>query len=83
MQDNQEPWSGKLPVMLQVGEDVDLLLPYNTDCFLGTDLNQIGIMDSFGKIHWSTKKQIKVAKTRYKRDFGGKAFQVIVTNLLS
>jgi len=69
MQDSEEPLGGKLPVKLEVGEGLDLLLPYNINCFLAEDLNQVGIIDSFGNIHWSSKKQIQVAKIQHRKDF--------------
>jgi hypothetical protein len=64
------PLSGKLPKMLEVGETLTLLLPYEKRCFLSSDSTQIGILDSFGRSHWAPSHQVKEAREQYRKKFG-------------
>jgi hypothetical protein len=69
MADSKETLSGRLPSKLEVGEGIDLLLPYTNDCLLGEDFTHIGLMDSFGRFHWAPCKDVKAARKEYRRDF--------------
>lgn len=70
LHDYENPLSGKLPARLDVGEGVDLLIRYETDCFLGKDWTHIGLSDSFGRVHWAKPSEIKKAREAYQKKFG-------------
>lgn len=63
------PYNAKLPVKLEVGDRVDLLLDYEKNCFLKENYTHIGIRDSFGRVHWANKKDLKMAYKSYHADF--------------
>jgi hypothetical protein len=61
--------SSKLPKKLAVGERVQLLFPYEEKMFLAKRPTQVGLMDSFGRIHWATKKSLEESIKRYLKKF--------------
>ncbi|MFH0772572.1 MAG: hypothetical protein V1933_08140 [Candidatus Omnitrophota bacterium] len=70
--DYKNPLSAQLPNNVKVGNKIDLLLPYNQECFLSAPCTHIGLSDYYGRIHWAPKKDIKQAKKKYKKDFNNK-----------
>lgn len=69
--DYKNPESGKLPAVLDVGESIDLIFPYEYEkgTFLDAHLTNIGLRDSFGKVHWAPKKKVKEVRREYLKDF--------------
>ena len=67
--DYTDPLSGKLPCELEVGEGRDYLFRFDKDCFLSERWTHIGVKDSFGRIHWAPKSNVKTAKQMYKDKF--------------
>ncbi len=63
------PISGKLPSTLDVGQKLVLLLPYERDCFLSTDVTKVGILDTFGRTHWAPSRNLNDARQEYRKDF--------------
>jgi hypothetical protein len=59
-----DPGSTKLPVKLDVGESVDLRLPYGPSGILSTNATHIGVLDSFGRMHYAPAKDVRVARKR-------------------
>jgi hypothetical protein len=68
--DFEDPISSTLPTVLDVGDTIDLFLPYTRDSFLAGSYTHIGILDSFGRTHWATSKQVMEARRAYMKDFG-------------
>jgi len=64
--------TAQFPGEVEVGQKKDFFLTYNEDCFLKDKYSRIGIRDSFGRIHWATKKQYRLVKKEYKKKFGSK-----------
>jgi len=58
-----------LPKKLDVGESVTVLFPYDKKAFLSLKPCCIGIKDSFGRLHWATKKSLKQAIEQFFKDF--------------
>jgi hypothetical protein len=58
-----------LPKKLEVGERVNVLLPYNNNAFLSLKPCRVGIKDSFGRLHWAMRKSLKQAIKQYLKDF--------------
>ena len=68
--DFTNPLSGQLPSKLEVGDKIDLLLPYDDECLLKEEWTHVGVVDNFSKYHWADKRQVKEARERWLRDFG-------------
>lgn len=67
--DYTDRMSGNLPCELEIGEGRDFLLKFEKDCFLSEEWTHIGIKDSFGRIHWAPKCNVKIAREMYKKQF--------------
>ncbi len=63
------PLSGQLPTKLKVGDTLQLLFPYDKDCFLKEQMTHIGICDSFDREHYAPTKEVKKAKRSFNKDF--------------
>ncbi len=70
IEDYENPISGKLPHKLEVGEKLNLLLPFNAQCFLKEGWSHVGVNDYFGRTHWARKKDVNVANQKWKKRFG-------------
>ena len=68
--DYENPLSGQLPHKLEVGEKINLLFPYDENCFLKEGWSHIGVNDYFGRTHWASKKDVKAATQKWKKKFG-------------
>ena len=68
--DYTNPMNPQLPKRLDVGEVLNLYLPYDKDCFLGNKpkSTHIGISDSFGRVHYAPRKEVKVARKAFDGD---------------
>jgi len=69
MHDYRNPMSAQLPLKLEVGDRGDFLLVYNKVCFLKENFVNIGIRDSFGRVHLAPKKQYKMVKKEFEKKF--------------
>jgi hypothetical protein len=69
LQDHTNPLNPKLPHRLEVGDTINLFLPYNEDCFLKDPATQIGVSDSFGRLHYAPSVQLREARERFRKDF--------------
>lgn len=63
------PFTNKLPKKLEVGEKVTMLFPHEANAFLAQKPTRVGFKDSFGRLHWATRKNINQAIKSYFRDF--------------
>lgn len=70
--DYENPLSGKLPVCLEVGQSLDLLIRWQEDCFLRNTITHIGLSDSFGRTHWASYRDVRKARKLYVMHFGKK-----------
>lgn len=69
MQDTTDPLSGRLPAKLDVGDSIDLFLPYEERAFLSGEVTHIGVTDSFGRVHYAPRTALKAAKEQFSKDF--------------
>lgn len=69
LQDQTNPDSWKLPHKLEVGDSIDIFLPYDNECFLSYGWSHVGINDYFGRVHWAPSKEIKTSIKQWKKDF--------------
>ncbi len=72
MEDNTNPLNVSLPHKLNVSETLTLLLPYNIDCLLGQSVSHIGLSDSYNRLLFAPKRDLRRAKQQYKKDFRNK-----------
>jgi hypothetical protein len=67
--DFDNPLCTKLPHRLNVAEEVHLFFPMQKDCILAYRPTRIGITDSFGRIHWASRKETKAAVGSFLKEF--------------
>ncbi|ENE5200873.1 hypothetical protein ACJO1Y_23575 [Vibrio parahaemolyticus] len=70
MHDYENLMSGQLPNKLEVGDTLDLLLPYDENCFLKEPFTHVGISDTYGRINWAKSKQVKIARQQWLDKYG-------------
>ncbi len=68
--DYRNPLSAKLPAKMEVGDKIDLLLPYDADAFLREPFTHVGLSDYYGRFHWAPTRDCKNASEAWKKDFG-------------
>jgi hypothetical protein len=54
---------------LEVGDQANFVFPYDKDSFLKDDYLRIGVSDGFGRTHWSSKRDFRLARNKYRKDF--------------
>jgi hypothetical protein len=69
--DFSDPLTTKLPATLDVGDPMQIVLPYNKECFLKTPSARVGLSDTFTRPHWASRKHLRRAREQYQKDFGG------------
>ncbi|QYY36595.1 hypothetical protein [Ruficoccus sp. ZRK36] len=58
----EDPLSSTLPISLDVGEKANFTFYRNSETFLDSQFDQVGIKDPFGRMHWCKRKQFKKAR---------------------
>jgi hypothetical protein len=69
IQDYTNPLCFKLPHRMNMAEKINLIFPYDRDCFLDSRPTHIGVNDSFGRAHWAPRRQVRKAIAEYEKDF--------------
>ena len=64
--------SSKLPAKIEVGDKIELFLPYVKDCFLKEHFTHVGVADYYGRMHWAPESELKMAYAEWKKDFPNK-----------
>ena len=62
--------SARLPAKIEVGEKIELLLPYDKECFLNTPFTHVGVNDYYARTHWAPRRDLKRAYTAWRKNFG-------------
>ena len=70
--ETRKPGCDSLPARKSVGDTVSVCVPYTGDSFLDQDFLRVGLVDTFSRFHWVTRKSLRQAKQQYSKDFGGK-----------
>jgi hypothetical protein len=60
--DYNDPFCAKLPAKIAVGETIAITFPIAEKCLLDTKLFSIGAEDSFGRVYWAPRKDLRRAK---------------------
>jgi len=71
MHDFYNPISGKLPAILDVGEKIDLVFPWDKDLVFTHSPTHLGINDSFGRLHCAARKEVRKVLKTWRLEFGG------------
>jgi hypothetical protein len=69
LQDFRNPLCSKLPHRLNMAEETNLIFPYDANCFLHVHPTHVGISDSFGRVHWAPRGDVKRTVTKYDEEF--------------
>lgn len=67
--DWHNPYSGRLPVKLEVGEGVDLFVDFDKECFLKHPFTHLGLNDSFGRSSWAKKSAMKHNRKKWQEKY--------------
>jgi hypothetical protein len=70
-----DPLSSKLPCTLDVGETSNFIFNIEDNCFLSFNITHVGVMDTFGRMPWSSKKEVTRAKESFKKDLHEKSLK--------
>jgi hypothetical protein len=62
--------SPQLPQKISVGQQIDILIPYERHGPLAKSLTHFGVADSYGRIHWAGRRDLQSALKQYRKDFG-------------
>jgi hypothetical protein len=65
------PSGGGLPAKIDAGEAKSFYFPYTRDGFLKENLAGVGINDSYHRISWCRRNDIRKVYQSYHRDFSG------------
>ena len=70
MHDYENPYSAKMPKKLDVGETANYYLNFDKNCFLKSPFNQIGLSDTFGRMNWARKSELREIRKTWLKKFG-------------
>ncbi len=59
----------KAGTKLEVGDEAQFIFPYDRECFLKEPFHWVGLTDGYGRMHWCKRKDVRVARKRYEKDF--------------
>lgn len=66
MPDFAHPMCHRLPATLDIAEEITLVFPIRPGSFLEHGISDVGVGDSFGRIHWVPRKQVRNAIEEHK-----------------
>ena len=69
LNDHTNPLNRRLPHKLEIGDTLDLFLPYNDRCVLAGTATRIGVTDSFGRVLLAPAKNLAEAREQFRKDF--------------
>ena len=69
VEDFENPLNKPFPQKLEVGDILTQLLRYNKEAFLSLEPTHIGFRDTFGRMHWASRRSLKKAKKNFFKDF--------------
>ncbi|MBB6600624.1 hypothetical protein [Luteimonas sp. MC1825] len=70
MHDFYNPLSAKLPAVLEVGEKIDLIFPWDKELIFSHSPTHLGLNDSFGRLHCADRKEVRKVLKVWQSEFG-------------
>ena len=70
--DSNVPGCSSNPCKIAMSDELVWYYHYGKDCFLKQSPYRFGISDSFGRMHWIGKKQLRLAQKHYNERFRDK-----------
>jgi hypothetical protein len=61
------PFGGGLPHKMDAAEVKGFFMPYDSNCLLKDGMNRV--VDTYGRMTWCSRKNMKLARKRYQDDF--------------
>lgn len=58
-----------LPTRLTVGDQRSIMFPFDKEGFLAQKPKRVGVVDSFGRTHWASRRELKRALQEYRKAF--------------
>jgi hypothetical protein len=65
----EHPMTTRFPRMLAVGEEARLVVKYCPELFLAGGATRVGLTDTFGRTHWTPRRDGRRALEQFKKDF--------------
>ena len=69
IEDYTNPLCTRFPKKLEVGESLTELFSLKKDAFLSLNPTHVGIRDTFGRMHWASRKSLKKTKKDFLKEF--------------
>lgn len=63
------PFSGGLPAKIDAGDSKTFYFPYEEGGFLAKPVSVIGVVDSYRRMSWCRKSDVRLIVTKYRNDF--------------
>ena len=54
---------------LAVGDQRSIIFPYEQECFLAHKPKRVGVVDSFGRTHWASRRELRSALQQHRKSF--------------
>lgn len=67
--DYRNPLSARLPLTLDVAESADYPLPWSADGVAAMAITHIGFKDTFGRVHFAPRKDVRAVKEKWIESF--------------
>lgn len=67
--DYENKYNPKMPTEVPVYEKTTQFLPYDKDSFLKQNPSRYGFIDSLGRYHWVSRRNVKELIQKYRKDF--------------
>jgi hypothetical protein len=72
------PFSAGLPAKLEPGEVKAFYFPFAKDAFLAKPMTRVGVDDTYGRLHWCKRGDIRNARLKFAEAFRPKAGERLV-----
>jgi hypothetical protein len=72
------PFSAELPAKLEPGEVKAFYFPFAKDAFLAKPMTRVGVDDTYGRLHWCKRGDVRKARLKFAEAFRPKAGERVV-----
>ena len=67
--DFKHPYCSKPSCRVAVGDKALIIFPYQQECFLAEKPKRVGVVDSYGRVHWASRRELRNALQQYRESF--------------